>query len=146
MEKITMNKIDDEKVSLGKALLGAKCVRCRKGNMFKAGLMSQKMHKRCPYCNLFFERHTGYFYVSMFVSYALSVAEIIILGVATYVLSGGSESVYLYLGIIIGAIIVLAPFNYRYSRVLHMYFLDPGLRYQPEVAEKIHREMSDQPD
>jgi len=130
-----------ELVPIGKALWNAKCVRCRKGDMFKPGIMSQKMHIRCPYCDLFYERHPGYFYVSMFVSYAMAVAEIVTLGVATSVLSGGSENVYLYLVIILSAIVLLAPFNFRYSRVLHMYFLDPGLSYQPEVAEKIHQEM-----
>jgi len=49
--------------------------------------------------------------------------------------------VYLYLVVILSAIVLLAPFNFRYSRVLHMYFLDPGLRYEPELAEKIHQDM-----
>lgn len=129
-----------ELVPIGKALWNAKCVRCRKGNMFKPGIMSQKMYARCPHCDLFYERHPGYFWVSMFVSYAMGVAEIIALSVATFILSGGSENVYLYLGIIISAIIVLAPFNFRYSRVLHMYFLDPGLKYQPEFSAKTHQE------
>jgi len=136
--KVTINY---ELVPIGKALRNAKCVRCRKGDMFKPGLMSQKMYERCPYCNLFYERHPGYFYVSMFVSYAMAVAEMVTLGIATSVLSGGSENVYLYLTVILSAIVLLAPFNFRYSRALHMYFLDPGLKYQPEVAEEIHREM-----
>jgi DNA-directed RNA polymerase subunit RPC12/RpoP len=128
-----------ELVPIGKALWNAKCVRCRKGNMFKPGMMSQKMHVRCPHCDLFYERHPGYFWVSMFVSYAMGVAEIVAFGIATFVLSGGSENVYLYLGVIISAIILLAPFNFRYSRVLHMYFLDPGLKYQPEFSGKMHK-------
>lgn len=130
-----------ELIPVGKGLWNAQCVRCRKGDMFKPGLMSQTMYKRCPYCDLFYERHPGYFYVSMFVSYAMAVAEIVSFGVATSVLSGGSENVYLYLIVILSAIVLLAPFNYRYSRVLHMYFLDPGLKYEPELAEKIHGEM-----
>lgn len=130
-----------EVVPIGKAMWNAKCVRCRKGQMFKPGLMSHTMHKRCPYCDLFYERHPGYFYVSMYVSYAMNVAEMIALSIATFVLSGGSENVWLYLGIILGAVFFLAPFNYRYSRVLHMYFLDPGLKYDPKFAEKIHHEM-----
>lgn len=127
-------------VPIGKALWNAKCVRCRKGDMFKPGLTSQTMYKRCFYCDLFYERHPGYFWVSMFVSYAMGVAEIITLSVATFVLSGGSENVYLYLVIILSAIVLLAPFNFRYSRVLHMYFLDPGLKYEPKFSEKSHRE------
>ncbi len=125
-----------ESISLKYALLNAKCARCRKGSMFKPGLINSKMHVRCLHCDLFFERHPGYFYVSMFVSYALAVAEIIILGVATYILSAGSENVYLYLGIILSAVVLLAPFNFKFSRVLHMHFLDPGLKHQPEFAIK----------
>lgn len=122
-------------VSIKYALLNAKCARCRKGDMFKPGMINQKMHERCPECDLFYERHPGYFYVSMFVSYAISVAEIVTLSIATYVLSGGSENVYLYLGIILGATILLSPFNYRFSRVLQMHFLDPGLKYQSDFIK-----------
>lgn len=131
-----MTKEIPESISLKYALLNAKCARCRKGDMFKPGLINQKMHERCPTCDLFFERHPGYFYVSMFVSYALAVAEIIILGVATYVLSGGSENVYLYLTVILSAVVLLSPFNFKFSRVLHMHFLDPGLKHKPELAKK----------
>lgn len=130
-----------ERVPLGKAIWNAKCVRCRKGDMFAPGIIGQKMLKKCSYCNLSYERHPGYFYVSMFASYAMSVAELVALGIATFVLSGGSENIYLYLGVILIAMILLSPFNFRYSRVFQMYFLDPGLKYEPEVAEKIHKEM-----
>jgi uncharacterized protein (DUF983 family) len=130
-----MTKENPESISIKYALLNAKCARCRKGDMFKPGLINSKMHERCSNCDLFFERHPGYFYVSMFVSYALAVAEIIILGVATYILSGGSENVYLYLGIILSAVVLLAPFNFKFSRVLHMHFLDPGLKHQPEFIK-----------
>ncbi len=133
-----------EPVSIKYALLNAKCARCRKGDMYKPGLLSQKMHERCPTCDLYFERHPGYFYVSMFVSYALAVAEIIAFGIATYVLSGGSENVYLYLAVILSAVVLLAPFNFKFSRVLHMHFLDPGLKYQPDFLKKQPSELSRQ--
>ena len=131
-----MTKETTESISIKYALLNAKCARCRNGDMFKPGLLNQKMHERCPNCDLFFERHPGYFYVAMFVSYALAVAEIIILGAATYILSGGSENVYLYLTVILSAVVLLSPFNFKFSRVLHMHFLDPGLKHQPEFINK----------
>lgn len=127
---------DYKPVSRKYAVMHAKCARCRQGDMFKPGIINQKMYLRCSECDLFYERHPGYFYVSMFVSYALSVAEIITLGVATYVLSGGSENVYLYLGVIIVATLLLSPFNFKFSRVLQMHFLDPGLKYNPESLEQ----------
>lgn len=122
-------------IPLKYALLNAKCARCRKGDMFKPGLINQKMHLRCAECDLFYERHPGYFYVSMFVSYAISVAQVVTLSIATYVLSGGSENPFLYLLIIMGATILLSPFNFKFSRVLHMHFLDPGLKYQPDFVK-----------
>lgn len=121
-------------VSKGYAILHAKCGRCRQGDLFKPGFLSQKMHTDCACCNLHFERHPGYFYVSMFVSYALIVAEIVTLSVATYVLSGGSESPGLYAVTILPAILILSPFNFRFSRVLQIHLLDPGLKYQPSAC------------
>lgn len=129
-----MKAVSHEKVSITYALINSKCARCRDGRMFKPGFLRQTMYKRCPSCDLYYERHVGYFYVSMFVSYALAVAEIIAFWIATSVLSGGSENVYLYLGVILTAVILLAPFNFRFSRVLHMHFLDPGIKYQPQLA------------
>src|SRR5690606_6266202 len=125
-------------VSQWHALVHAKCPRCRKGRMFQPGLLRQKMFLRCEYCDLFYERHPGYFYVSMYVSYAMNVIEIIALGIAAFAFSGGSENIWLYLGVILSGTVLLAPFNFRYSRVLHMHFCDPGLRYQPQIAEQAH--------
>ncbi|HUH19608.1 DUF983 domain-containing protein [Albibacterium sp.] len=128
-----------EEVGQWYALVHAKCARCRKGRMFEPGVFKQKMFIRCEYCDLFYERHPGYFYVAMYVSYALNVAEVIALAIATFVLSGGSENVWLYLAVILTFTILLAPFNFCYSRVLHMHFLDPGLKYQPDIAEQAHQ-------
>lgn len=124
--------MDEEKTSLWKALIQAKCPRCRRGKMFKPGGIWKKMYDQCSHCGLHYERHPGYFYVAMYVSYALSVAELITFTVAIIIFSGGSDNIALYLGIIIPAIFLLAPINYKYSRVIHMYFLDPGLRYEPK--------------
>lgn len=134
-------KIIEPEVGQWHAIVHAKCPRCRKGKMFSPGFFKQKMHKRCPYCDLYFERHPGYFYVSMFVSYALNVAEFVAVGIGTYVLSGGSENMWLYMGLILFATFLLAGFNFKYSRVLQMHYLDPGLRYEPVIAEEAHNIM-----
>ncbi|RRN77621.1 DUF983 domain-containing protein, partial [Pseudoxanthomonas sp. SGD-10] len=101
----------------------------------------QKMHEYCPHCKLKFEREPGYFYVSMFVSYALSVAEIVTLCVALYVLTG-TENPFVYMGVLIFFIFLLSPFNFRYSRVILMYWLSPGLRFDPERAKGNDQTMS----
>ncbi|GHE36664.1 hypothetical protein GCM10017764_19770 [Sphingobacterium griseoflavum] len=113
--------------------------------MFAGGLMSlkgQKMAKYCPHCALKFEMEPGFFYVSMFVSYALNVAQFIAVCVATYVFSGQSESPWLYLVVCCLAAIFLAGFNFRYARVIQLYWLTPNLDFIPRYyGEKYNREI-----
>jgi uncharacterized protein (DUF983 family) len=120
------------------AALQAKCPKCRKGDMFANGtysLRGQKSYTNCPYCNFQFEVEPGYFYVAMFVSYAMVVAQMVPLAVGTYILTG-SESPWLYIAILLGSAFLLSPFNYRYSRVILLYWLTPNLHYDPKRAEK----------
>jgi len=41
----------------------------------------------------------------------------------------------LYVTIILGVAVILAPFNFRYSRVMLLHWLTPGLHYHPEMSE-----------
>ncbi|WP_338092188.1 DUF983 domain-containing protein [Solitalea lacus] len=82
------------------------------------------MHQNCPVCGLRFEIEPGFFWGGMYVSYALNVAQSVTLGVATYVLLN-DPSPWVYLSIIIGAIIFFMPFNFRYGRVLMLHFFSP---------------------
>lgn len=120
------------------AALHAKCPKCRRGDIFANsmyGLKAQKMNVNCPHCDFKFEREPGYFYVSMFVSYAFNVAQMITIAVATYLLTGNLENIWLYLVTIFSGVFLLAPFNYRYSRVVLLYWLSPGLHYNPEKSK-----------
>jgi uncharacterized protein (DUF983 family) len=113
----------------------AKCPRCRRGEMFATpmyGLKSQHMNKTCPHCGLEFEREPGYFYVAMLVSYAMFVAEMITLALAINMLTR-SHNPWVYTGIILSAGVLLSPFNFRYSRVILLHWLTPGLYYHPEL-------------
>lgn len=113
--------------------LHAKCPKCRQGNMFANAMYSfkgQQMNKTCPECGYTFEIEPGYFYVAMFVSYAMNVAQMVTLAVGTYLLTG-SELPWLYVGILLAVTVLLSPFNFRYSRVILLYWLTPGLHYDP---------------
>lgn len=115
------------------AAINAKCPKCRRGNMFANGmygLSSQKMNETCPHCGFKFEIEPGYFYVAMFVSYAFNVAQMVTLAVALYVLTG-SNNPWLYVSVLLGSAVVLSPFNFRYSRVVLLYWLTPGVHYDP---------------
>lgn len=116
-----------------KSAMEGKCPRCRKGNMFSAPLLSfksKKMYEQCPHCDLKFEKEPGYFYVAMYVSYAFIVAQLVASCVGTYILTGNLESPWLYLSVAVAVAILLAPFNYRYSRIVLMYWLTPQFKFQ----------------
>lgn len=66
----------------------------------------------------------------------MNVAEMIAIGMGAY-LSGIEliyENLWVYVTIIIGGVLLFAPINYRYSRVMLLHWLTPGLRYVPEMA------------
>jgi uncharacterized protein (DUF983 family) len=116
------------------AMLHAKCPRCRRGNMFNGGIYSfGGINLNCPHCNLYFEIEPGYFYAAMYVSYALNVAEAVALALATRVVTQNTTSPWLYLGVILGGCFILSPINFRYSRVILLYWLSPKIHYQPHL-------------
>lgn len=118
------------------AIVHGKCPRCRRGNMFATPMYhlgSQVMNKTCPHCGMTFEREPGYFYVAMLVSYAMFVAEMVAMAVGIHTLTGSSDP-WLYVGIILTVGVILSPFNFRYSRIILLHWLTPGLHYQPETS------------
>jgi uncharacterized protein (DUF983 family) len=119
------------------AAVHAKCPKCRTGNMFSNKMYSiggQKMNERCPHCGFYFEVEPGYFYVAMFVSYAINVAQLVTLAVATYVLTH-SDNPWLYLATLLLPALILSPVTFRYSRVILLYWLTPGIHFDPEKAQ-----------
>lgn len=119
------------------AALRAKCPRCRRGDMFSTpmyGFKLQKMNDNCPHCGVRFEREPGYFYVAMFISYGMNVIEIIFAGVLTYLFTHNLEDPVLYMAVIFPVVILLSPINYRYSRVILLFWLTRGLFYIPEMS------------
>jgi len=128
-------------ISKLQAVIECKCSRCRKGPMFSGSAYSfkgQATNEYCAHCNLRFEREPGFFYVAMFISYAMNVAEMIAISVAAYVLGVALtyENLWVYVTIIIAGVFVFAPINYRYSRVFLLHWLTPGLGFIPELWEK----------
>ncbi|RZK38423.1 MAG: DUF983 domain-containing protein [Pedobacter sp.] len=119
----------------------AKCPRCRIGKVFVGAtysLKTQKMNEVCPHCGLKYEREPGYFYVAMFVSYAMNVAQMITASVAAYIfgLTLEYDNLWYFVGMLIGISILCSPFNYRYSRMVLLYWLSPGLHYEPHRSIK----------
>ncbi|EFK55701.1 DUF983 domain-containing protein [Sphingobacterium spiritivorum] len=120
------------------ALTHSKCPRCRVGKVFEGkayGFRKQKMNEFCPVCGVKFEVEPGYFYAAMYVSYAFSVAQIVSLAVATYIITR-SESPWLYLGVLFFTTLVFAPFNFRYSRLVLLHYMTPKISYNPRYEEE----------
>ena len=123
------------------AFIKCKCPRCRQGDIFTGSAYSFKLQKtntNCPVCNLKYEREPGFFYVAMFVSYAMNVAEIITIGVASYILGLPLiyENLWYYVSLILFGVLLCSPINYRYSRVILLHYLTPGLHYVPGSGHK----------
>src|SRR5690606_34562476 len=110
---------------------------CRTGKVFTGSTYNfrkQRIHEICPYCGLRFEIEPGYFYAAMYVSYAMVVLEVLAAAGMTYVATK-SESPWLYTGVLMIVIVLMAPFNFRYSRLLLLHYLSPGIRYKPGYHE-----------
>lgn len=69
----------------------------------------------------------------MYVGYAFVVAELVTSGVALSILTR-SDNPWLYIVVMLSLVTIMSPFNYRYSRMLLLDFLTPGLRYHPELS------------
>ncbi|TKC00256.1 DUF983 domain-containing protein [Pedobacter cryophilus] len=114
------------------AMLHAKCPRCRRGDLFKTsmyGFKSQKMFDVCPKCGMRYEIEPGYFYAAMYVGYTLNVALAVTVGIATYMVTNELESPWVYIITILLASFITAPINFRYSRVILLYWLSPKVKY-----------------
>ena len=118
------------------AMLHAKCPRCRRGNMFEGGMYSfgsNKINILCPHCHMTFEIEPGYFYAAMYVSYALNIMEVGFFCLVTYLITHNTVSPWLYLSTILTGCILVSPVNFRYSRVVLLYWLSPKIHYHPEL-------------
>ncbi len=117
----------------------SKCPKCRIGNMYVGsayGFKRQRMNDVCPHCGFRFEIEPGYFYAAMYVSYAFSIVQVVATGLLTYQLTE-SESPWVYLGAIGAVILIFAPFNFRYSRLVLLHYLTPKVKYQPKYEDEL---------
>jgi hypothetical protein len=113
-----------------------KCPRCRRGNMFEGGMYSfgsNRINIQCPHCHLTFEIEPGYFYAAMYVSYALNMMEMGFFCMLTYLLTHNRDSPWLYISTITMGCLLVAPVNFRYSRVFLLYWLSPKVQYRREL-------------
>lgn len=118
------------------SVLKMKCPRCQEGNLFintspfPLGQMG-KMPEKCSVCEQKFELEPSFYYGSMYVSYAYSVA----IFVAVFIIS----KVFLGLGIwwTVGALavvlVLLSPWVFRLSRAT---WINLFVKYDSKVQKK----------
>ncbi|NSL89831.1 DUF983 domain-containing protein [Chitinophaga solisilvae] len=118
------------KPNLIKSLLGNKCARCRRGNIFlyknpydlKNCL---KMPDNCPVCGQQVEVEVGFYYGTGYVSYALSVAVCVASLIAWWLFIGFSiydNRLFWWLGFNALLLLVMQPLLMRWSRTIWMAF------------------------
>lgn len=111
------------------SMAAMKCPNCRKGNMYTTNSIFPlgkllDMPERCPNCNQKYEIEPGFWYGTGYVSYAISVGLIFCLAVIfalTVGFSWKNNSIYIFIGVMIAAMVILQPWIMRYSRVLYLY-------------------------
>lgn len=119
-----------------KALLLGKCPRCHTGDVFTypiAGHIGQfnKMNPTCPHCRVRLEPEPGFYQGAMYVGYGFTVACIVLVSFILYAIGYSSE--WMYIGIIVGLLVLLVPVNYRYSRIVYLYLFG-GIKFDQQYS------------
>lgn len=112
-----------------KGILQGKCPHCYTGYIFRYPIPKifkfNKMNAHCSQCKVSFEPEPGFYQGAMFVGYGLAVLGLILVSLVLYLIDNSSEWTYI---ITVSLFVVLtAPFNFRYSRILYLYFFG-GIR------------------
>lgn len=119
------------------AILKSKCPQCREGDMFENAAYDLKkfgkMPDNCPHCDFRFEREPGFFYGSMYISYALSVGIFFTMFIVVKILVPDPTLLTYIIAVAIGALL-LYPLNFRYSRVIFVNLFG-GAKYNSSKAE-----------
>jgi len=88
------------------------------------------MNKRCPHCDVNFEKEPRFFDGAMYISYAMSVGLFLVSAFIIYhTVEGATENTYLIA--IIAEVVLLFPVMFRYSRIFYLYAFG-GLKYKGE--------------
>ncbi len=105
-------------------LIQNKCPRCHQGKVFpSSNLFSfrfETMHSECPVCHLNFMKEPGFYWGSMYASYALVIPEALMVYLICR-LTGTGTFDFINLWIIIGVLLLLSPFNFRLARLIWLY-------------------------
>lgn len=132
MENSKKVKLDVER-SKFVAMTKARCPQCREGKMFKYPFWRvakfSEMNENCPECGLRFEVEPGFWYGAMFVSYANTIALLVILGVNIFYIFNDPPVLYYIIPVTVLSLITV-PFNFRISRAVFLHLFG-FVKYKP---------------
>ena len=120
------------------SILNNKCPRCHEGHFFNTGNAYDlsnfsKMPDACPVCQQPYEPEPGFYYGAMYVSYALNVAILVAVWVATAVLTPDLNTWWFVL--IAGLTgIGLTPVTFRLARLTWINFF---VKYRKEAVAEV---------
>lgn len=117
------------------SIFSNKCPKCQTGSFFKTNnpynlKKFDKLNEECEYCEESFTREPGFYIGSMYVSYALSVALMVVFFVG-FVLILGLEMEYVLVALVV-AYVVLIPVMFRLARLI---WINIFVKYDPEKGE-----------
>lgn len=113
-----------------------KCPRCRVGDIFTYPVSRitkfNVMNHTCPHCGVRLEPEPGFYQGAMYVGYAFTITFIILISTLLYLMGNPSE--WVYIAVTIAVMILVAPLNYRYSRIVYLYLFG-GIKYNPHLSQ-----------
>lgn len=84
------------------------------------------MNDTCPHCGIMLQPEPGFYQGAMYVGYGITIAFIVVISLILYLI--GNNSDWVYITTIIVVMILIAPLNYRYSRIFYLYLLG-GIKF-----------------
>lgn len=115
------------------ALLTLCCPRCHQGKLFSSSALNitgfADMPAQCPVCGQAFEPEPGFYFGSMYITFAFNVATVLVIGVLLYYLFNNPDT-WVYVVVVTVVTILLTPIILRYSRALMLYLFG-GTQYNP---------------
>ncbi|WP_345056902.1 DUF983 domain-containing protein [Hymenobacter glaciei] len=120
------------------ALAKLRCPRCHQGKLFSYSALNvtkfARMPAQCPVCSQTFEPEPGFYFGSMYITFAFNVATFLVMGVLIYFLLSDPDT-WVYVSVITGITILLTPVILRYSRALMLYLFG-GVQYNHNLARR----------
>jgi len=114
------------------SIFANKCPKCQTGSFFKTNnpynfKKFDKLNDKCEYCKESFTREPGFYIGSMYVSYALSVALMVVFFVG-FVLILDLDMYYVLTGLVV-SYVILIPVMFRLARLI---WINIFVKYDPE--------------